>query len=69
VRQDPSALEKRQRRARMLAWWYICIGVVFILLGVRSLLRGDPTWPMAFRFVIAVGFIVLGIGTLRTPRR
>lgn len=53
----------------MLAWWYVCIGAAFILLGLRSLVRGDRIWPVVFRFVIAVGFIVLGIGTLRTSPR
>jgi tetrahydromethanopterin S-methyltransferase subunit C len=53
----------------MLAWWYISIGGAFILLGLRSVVRGDWIWPVVFRFVIAIGFIVLGIGTLRTPSR
>jgi len=53
----------------MLAWWYITIGGAFILLGLRSVLRADSAWPIAFRFLIAVGFIVLGVGTLRTPSR
>jgi hypothetical protein len=69
MRQDLSALEKRHRQARMLAWWYITIGGAFILLGLRSVLRADSAWPIAFRFLIAVGFIVLGVGTLRTPSR
>jgi hypothetical protein len=50
----------------MLAWWYVCIGWAFVMLGVRSLLSGDQVWSVAFRFVIAVGFVVLGMGTLRT---
>jgi hypothetical protein len=60
-------MEKRNRRARMLAWWYVCIGAAFILLGIRSAVRGDAIWPVVFRFVIAIGFVVLGIGTLRSP--
>jgi len=53
----------------MLAWWYVCIGWAFVMLGVRSLLSGDQVWSVAFRFVIAVGFVVLGMGTLRTTSR
>jgi len=30
-------------------------------------MRGDRIGPVVFRFVIAIAFIVLGIGTLRTP--
>jgi len=69
VLQDPSAIEKKNRRARMLAWWYVCIGGGFILLAIRSELRGDPAWSVALRFLIAVGFVALGIGTLRIPSR
>jgi len=66
---DPSAIEKKNRRARMLGWWYVCIGGGFILLAIRSALRGDTTWSVALRFVIAIGFVVLGIATLRSPSR
>jgi hypothetical protein len=51
----------------MLGWWYVCIGGAFALLGIRSLLRADPFWPVAIRFVIAAGFVILAIGTLRGP--
>ena len=68
MRQDPLAIEKKSRRARMLGW-YACIGGGFILLGIRSALRGDTSWSVALRFVIAVGFIVLAVGTLRGSSR
>lgn len=61
-------MERRPRRARMLGWWYVCIGGAFTLLGLRSAIRGDPAWSVAFRFVIAVGFFVLSVGTLRGVR-
>jgi hypothetical protein len=51
----------------MLGWWYVCIGGAFMLLGVRSLMRGDPLWSVVFRVVIAAGFVALAIGTLRGP--
>jgi hypothetical protein len=50
----------------MFGWWYICIGVGFALLGLRSLMRGDPSWSILLRVVISVGFCVLGIVTLRS---
>jgi len=53
----------------MLTWWYVCIGSAFVLLGVRSLLRGDATSLVVFRVVIAVGFVALGMGTLRGRSR
>lgn len=52
----------------MFGWWYVCIGGAFTLLGLRSAVRGDPVWSVVFRFVIAVGFIVLSVGTLRGVR-
>jgi hypothetical protein len=68
VRQDVSAVEKRSRRTRMLGWWYVCIGVAFTLLAVRSILRGDPLWSIVIRFLISVGFFALAAGTLRSVR-
>ncbi len=44
----PSAIEKKHRRARMLGWWYVCIGGGFILLAIRSALRGDTIWSVVF---------------------
>gem|GEM_PF-1985070 len=66
MRRSLSQAEKKRRRARLLGWWYACIGAAFILLGLRSLVRGDAVFPIALRFLIAIGFFVLSIGTLRT---
>jgi hypothetical protein len=49
----------------MFGWWYICISIAFVLLGLRSAMRSDPFWPIALRIAIAAGFCLLGIGTLR----
>jgi hypothetical protein len=65
LRDRPAALLWR-RRVRMFGWWYVCIGLGFALLGVRSLVRGDRPWTTALRFVIALGFFALGTGTLRS---
>jgi hypothetical protein len=51
---------------RLFGWWYVCIGLGFALLGVRSLVRGDRLWSIALRFAIVLGFSVLGVGTLRS---
>jgi tetrahydromethanopterin S-methyltransferase subunit C len=53
----------------MLAWWYVCIGGAFILLAVRSALRGDRLWQVIIRLVIAIGFVALAAGTFRGPSR
>jgi hypothetical protein len=51
----------------LLGWWYICIGVAFLLLGLRNLIAATGAWSVALRWVIAAGFIGLGIVTLRSP--
>ncbi len=61
-------MERRDRRARMFGWWYACIGGAFTLLGLRSAIRGDSVWSIVLRFVIAVGFFVLSVETLRGVR-
>jgi len=53
----------------MFAWWYVCIAGAFVLLGLRSALRGDALWSVVFRFVIAAGFAALAAGTFRSPWR
>ncbi|HLX84605.1 MAG TPA: hypothetical protein VKR59_11960, partial [Terriglobales bacterium] len=68
VAQDRSARDKKRRRQRMFAWWYLCVGIAFILLAIRSLIRGDQLWTIGLRFVVAAGFFVLSAGTLRTTR-
>jgi hypothetical protein len=50
----------------MFGWWYVCIGLGFALLAVRSVLRADQAWSIAVRSVIAVGFIALGVDALRS---
>jgi hypothetical protein len=51
--------------ARLLGWWYVCIGAGFLLLGVRSLLAGELFWLILLRWAIAAGFVFLGVITLR----
>jgi hypothetical protein len=51
----------------MLGWWYVCIGAAFMLLGLRSFVRGDAVWSAVMRLVIAAGFVALAVGTLKGP--
>jgi hypothetical protein len=69
VAHNPFAMDRKHRRARMLGWWYVCIGGAFILLAARSAIRGDRLWSIGIRSVIAVGFIALAVGTFRGPAR
>jgi hypothetical protein len=55
----------KDRYQRWLGAWYLCIGLGFALLGLRNLLAGAAVWSVALRWIIALGFIVLGTATLR----
>jgi len=52
-------------RIRLFAWWYICIGLAFMELAARAFVAGAPGWGVGLRLVVAVGFVLLGIGELR----
>jgi hypothetical protein len=54
-----------RRRTRLHGWWYGSIGAGFLLLVVRGFLAGERLWPIPLRWVIAAGFVFLGVGTLR----
>ena len=56
-------------RVRLFAWWYICIGLAFIALAARAFVAGAPGWGVGLRVVVAVGFVLLGIGELRRYKR
>ena len=60
---------KTNRRAQLLAWWYVCIGAAFALLAIRSVMRGDRPWAVVMRLVIGAGFVALALGTFRGPQR
>jgi len=53
---------------RLLAWWYICIGLAFIALAARAFVSAAPAWSSWLRVAIAVGFVLLGISELRRTR-
>jgi hypothetical protein len=56
------------RPARIFGWWYACIAVGFLLLGVRSILGHEGAWSIALHAIISAGFAVLAWITLRASR-
>ena len=52
-----------------LAWWYLTIGLGFVLLGTRLLLIGARPWLALLRFVVAAGFFLLAYVQFRAARR
>lgn len=54
---------------RLFGWWYLVLGLAFAALAWRGALLGAPRLGVGLRAVIALGFAVLGISTLRAPRR
>jgi hypothetical protein len=54
---------------RLFAWWYLCLGLAFAALAWRSVLFGAPLLGVVLRVVIAMGFGVLGVITLRSGRK
>jgi hypothetical protein len=60
---DPNS-DRNPRQGRLWGYWYVCIGLGFGLLGLRNLLAGSAVWTIALRWIIGLGFIVLGAGTL-----
>ena len=56
----------RSRRTKFYVWWYVCIGAAFVLLAIRSYIRGDGGWSIVARVVIAAGFFALARLTQRT---
>jgi hypothetical protein len=49
-------------------WWYVAIGVGFLLLAIVNTMRGASVAAIAIRLVIAIGFEILGLIQFRTGR-
>jgi hypothetical protein len=47
-------------QSRHWGWWYLSIGLGFLLLAMVYLLRGAGLAPIALRVVVAAGFVLLG---------
>jgi len=56
----------KEIQARWFGWWYVCIGLGFGALALRSYLGGVRPFQVILRIVVAVGFVALGAGTLRS---
>jgi len=50
-------------------WWYVCIGLGFALLALRSWIGGVGRWGVGLRLLIAAGFLILGASTLRSLKK
>jgi hypothetical protein len=55
-------------RNKWFGWWYVCIGIGFVLLAIRSMLARVPMISTGLRFIIALGFLFLGFATLRSVK-
>ncbi len=55
-------------KGRWIAWWYIAIGIGFVLLAIVNIIARGKTWLIALRFIIAAGFMFLGWTELRLKR-
>jgi hypothetical protein len=49
-------------------WWYVAIGVGFLLLAIVHAMRGASFGAIAIRAAIAIGFEILGLIQFRTGR-
>lgn len=54
---------------RLIGWWYLCLGLAFAALAWRNLLLGLSRIGVVLRLVVAVGFTLLGIMTLRSVKK
>lgn len=54
---------------RLIGWWYLCLGLAFAALAWRNLLFGLSRVGIVLRLVVAAGFALLGIMTLRSAKK
>ena len=47
-------------QSKYWGWWYIAIGVGFLLLAIVNVMRGARLASIVARLVIAIGFELLG---------
>jgi hypothetical protein len=60
---------RRNKYVRLIGWWYLCLGLAFASLAWRNLLLGDSRLGVALRGMVAAGFSLLGVLTLRSARK
>jgi hypothetical protein len=46
-------------QSRRWGWWYLSIGVGFLLLAAVQIMRGGRLWLVVIRLIIALGFALL----------
>lgn len=56
-------------RNQLFGWWYVCIGIGFSLLALRTYIAGGRPLSILVRSAAAAGFIALGMATLKTAKR
>ena len=55
--------------SRWIAYWYISIGIGFLLLAIYNAMIGGKAWLIGVRLIIAAGFAFLGWMDLRARSR
>jgi hypothetical protein len=55
-------------QSRHWGWWYLSIGLGFLLLAIVQSMRGFGPGRVAIRLVIALGFALLGAMQFRYGR-
>jgi len=60
---------QKRRPSALLGWWYLAIGAGFALLGINRMVVGESFWSAGLRWLIALGFLLLGFWELRGGRR
>jgi hypothetical protein len=58
-----------RRLSRLFGWWYLCVGLGFVLLAIRNWIAHAAPWAVAIRFVIAAGFLLLAIPMFLAARK
>jgi hypothetical protein len=53
------------RKNQLFGWWYVCIGLGFALLSLRTYIAGGRPVALLLRSIAAAAFIILGMATLR----
>ena len=55
-------------QSRHWGWWYLSIGLGFLLLAIVNSLQHARLWAVALRIVVAFGFALLAIMQFRYGR-
>jgi hypothetical protein len=47
-------------QSRHWGWWYLCLGIGFLMLAIVMLLQGARLAAIVLRIGVAIGFLLLG---------